>query len=121
MSDSRRGLAGPAVLMFSGTAASRILGLVRNAVLALVLTVNVAGAANAFSVANELPNVIYMLVAGGVLNAVLVPQIVRAMRQEDGGREYVDRLLTMAGTALAALTIVLTAAATLLVSPRRWP
>lgn len=116
MSAAPRGLAGPAVLMFTGTAASRILGLVRNAVLALVLTVNVAGAANAFSVANKLPNVIFMLVAGGVLNAVLVPQIVRAMRQEDGGQEYVDRLLTMAGAALAALTLALTAAAALLVS-----
>ncbi len=116
MSPAPRGLAGPAVLMTTGTAASRALGLVRNAVLALVLTVNVAGAANAFSVANKLPNVIYMLVAGGVLNAVLVPQIVRAMRQEDGGKEYVDRLLTMAGAILAALTVVLTAAASLLVS-----
>lgn len=116
MSAAPRGLAGPAALMFAGTATSRALGLVRNAVLALVLTVNVAGAANAFSVANKLPNVIYMLVAGGVLNAVLVPQIVRAMRQEDGGKEYVDRLLTMASAALAALTLVLTAASAVLVA-----
>ncbi len=101
MSDAApKGLAGPAALMFTGTAASRVLGLVRNAVLALAITVNVAGVANAFSVANKLPNIIYMLVAGGVLNAVLVPQIVRAMRQEDGGKEYVDRLLTVAGAAL---------------------
>ena len=87
----RGGVAGSAALMFSGTAVSRVLGLLRNAVLALAITVNVAGAANAFSVANKLPNIIYMLVAGGVLNAVLVPQIVRAMRREDGGKDYVDR------------------------------
>lgn len=116
MSGPRGGLAGSAALMFSGTAVSRLLGLVRNAVLALAITVNVAGVANAFSVANKLPNIIYMLVAGGVLNAVLVPQIVRAMRREDGGREYVDRLLTVAGATLAALTVVLTAAASLLVT-----
>lgn len=116
MSAARRGLAGSAAVMFAGTAVSRVLGLVRNAVLALVLTVNVAGAANAFSVANKLPNIIYMLVAGGVLNAVLVPQIVRAMRREDGGQEYVDRLLTVAAAALAALTVVLTAGASVLVA-----
>ncbi len=116
MTAPRGGLAGSAAVMFSGTAVSRMLGLVRNAVLALVLTVNVAGAANAFSVANKLPNIIYMLVAGGVLNAVLVPQIVRAMRRHDGGREYVDRLLTITGAGLAGLTVLLTAAAGLLVS-----
>lgn len=116
MSAARRGLAGNAAVMFAGTATSRVLGLARNAVLALVLTVNVAGAANAFSVANKMPNVIYSLVAGGVLNAILVPQIVRAMRSEDGGKEYVDRLLTISAAALAALTLVLTAGAGLLVS-----
>lgn len=112
----RGGVAGSAALMFSGTAVSRVLGLLRNAVLALAITVNVAGAANAFSVANKLPNIIYMLVAGGVLNAVLVPQIVRAMRREDGGKDYVDRLLTITGAVLAVLTVILTASATLLVS-----
>src|SRR5690606_39613755 len=61
-------------------------------------------------------NVVYMLGAGGVLNAILVPPIVRAMRSRDGGEEYVDRLLTMAGAALLGLTLLLTGGAVVLVS-----
>ncbi|MEE6294851.1 murein biosynthesis integral membrane protein MurJ [Georgenia wangjunii] len=109
-----RGLAGSAAVMFSGTLVSRLLGLVRNVV--LVAAIGVTGAANSFSVANKLPNVIYMLVAGGVLNAILVPQIVRAMKARDGGDEYVNRLLTLAGVALLGLTLLLTAGSTVLVT-----
>ena len=114
MSTGSRGLAGSAALMFSGTLVSRLLGLLRN--VALIGAIGVTGAANSFAVANKLPNVVYMLVAGGVLNAILVPQIVRAMRSRDGGDEYVNRLLTMAGAALLALTLALTAAASVLVT-----
>ncbi|WP_230976469.1 MULTISPECIES: lipid II flippase MurJ [Georgenia] len=114
MSEERRGLAGSAALMFSGTLVSRLLGLVRN--VALVAAIGVTGAANSFAVANKLPNIIYMLVAGGVLNAILVPQIVRAMKGRDNGEEYVNRLLTMAGAALLGLTLLLTAGASVLVA-----
>ncbi|WP_413451708.1 lipid II flippase MurJ [Georgenia phoenicis] len=114
MSEGRRGLAGSAAVMFSGTLVSRLLGLLRN--IALIGAIGLTGAANSFSVANKLPNVVYMLVAGGVLNAILVPQIVRAMKQRDGGDEYVNRLLTMAGAALLGLTVLLTAGASLLVT-----
>jgi len=109
------GLAGSAVVMFAGTLTSRALGLVRSALLVAAIF-SLGGAADAFSVANKLPNIIYMLIAGGVLNAVLVPQIVRAMRREDGGQEYVNRLLTLAGTVLLAVTVLLTLAAPLLIT-----
>ena len=42
--------------------------------------------ANAFALANQLPNNIYAIVAAGVLSAVLVPQIVRAGLHADGGQ-----------------------------------
>lgn len=112
----RSGLAGSAALMFSGTLVSRVLGLLRNALMVAAIGVTGSGAADAFSVANKLPNIIYMLLAGGILNAVLVPQVVRAMRHKDGGQEYVNRLLTIAGTAMAAVTVVLTAGAGVLVT-----
>ncbi|CAM3719941.1 murein biosynthesis integral membrane protein MurJ [Occultella aeris] len=115
MSEPRGGLAGSAALMFSGTLVSRILGLVRNALLVAAIF-SAGGAADAFSVANKLPNIIYMLLAGGILNAVLVPQIVRAMRRKDGGQEYVNRLLTLAGAFLLLVTVVLTLASSLLVT-----
>ena len=99
-------------LMASGTAVSRVLGLLRGMV--LVAAIGATGqAANAFAVANK-PNIIYMLVAGGVLNAVLVPQIVRAYKR-DGGKDYVDRLLTVGVVVLGAVAAVLTLAASLLV------
>src|SRR5690625_6188609 len=73
----RGGLAGSAAVMFAGTLTSRVLGLVRSALL-IAAIYTLGGAADAFAVANKLPNIIYMLLAGGVLNAVLVPQIVRS-------------------------------------------
>ncbi|WP_200837491.1 murein biosynthesis integral membrane protein MurJ [Ruania rhizosphaerae] len=112
----RSGLAGSAAVMFSGTLVSRILGVLRNALMVAAIGVTGSGAANAFSVANKLPNIIFMLLAGGILNAVLVPQIVRAMRNADGGTEYVNRLLTLAATVMGLITLVLTAAAGALVT-----
>ncbi|MBO3085399.1 murein biosynthesis integral membrane protein MurJ [Cellulomonas fengjieae] len=107
---TRRG----AALMASGTAVSRGLGLLRGMV--MVSAIGATGqAADAFAVANKLPNVLYMLLAGGVLNAILVPQVVRAYKRKVG-QEYVDRLLTFGFAALAAVTVVLTLAAPLLVN-----
>ncbi|AEE47901.1 murein biosynthesis integral membrane protein MurJ [Cellulomonas fimi] len=102
-----------AALMASGTAVSRVLGLLRGIV--LVAAIGATGqAADAFDVANKLPNVLYMLLAGGVLNAILVPQVVRAYKRE-AGQEYVDRLLTLGFVMLAGVSLVLTVAAPLLV------
>lgn len=109
----RGGLRRGAALMAAGTAASRALGFLRAMV--LVAAIGATGqVADAFAVANKLPNVLYMLLAGGVLNAVLVPQVVRAYRR-DAGQEYVDRLLSLGFAILAGATVVLTLAAPLLV------
>ncbi|GIG20700.1 hypothetical protein Cch01nite_14240 [Cellulomonas chitinilytica] len=114
MSDTTTGgMRRGAALMASGTAVSRVLGLLRAQVLILAIAAT-GEAADAFSVANKLPNILYMLLAGGVLNAVLVPQVVRAYRR-DAGQEYVDRLLSLGFAILAVVTLVLTLAAPLLV------
>ena len=102
-------------VMAAGTAVSRVLGFVRALVLAWAIGVN-AAAADAFAIANTVPNNLYMLVAGGVLNAVLVPQIVRAMRREDGGQQYLDALLSIALAALLTVTVALTAGAPLVIA-----
>ena len=83
------------LLMAGGTIASRILGFIRTVVLALTIGVT-TDAADAFGVANQLPNNVYAIIAGGVLSAVLVPQIVKARSHKDGGLGYIDRLLTLA-------------------------
>src|SRR5699024_6371085 len=110
------GLAGSAALLFAGAFVSRVLGLLRYALMLAAIGVSGSGAADAFSVANKLQNIVYMLLAGGILNAALVAQVVRAMRHKDGGTEYVNRLLTLAGAVMAAVTIVLTVGAGVLIS-----
>lgn len=110
---SAGGMRRGAALMASGTAVSRGLGLLRSMVLAAAIGA-VGEAADAFSVANKLPNVLYMLLVGGVLNAVLVPQVVRAYKRHVG-QEYVDRLLTVGFAVLAAMTLALTVASPWLV------
>ena len=108
-------LARSSAVMFMGTLASRMLGLVRNAMLVAALGATGSGAADAFTVANNAPTMIYNLLAAGVLNAILVPQIVRALRQK-AGEEFINRLITTAGALLAVVTGVLTVAATIVVT-----
>jgi putative peptidoglycan lipid II flippase len=99
--------------MAAGIISSRILGVVRAAMILAVVGTSPAG--DAWDVANTLPNIIYLLLAGGVINAVLVPQITRAASHADGGREYVDRLLTIAIAGVALVAVVFTLGAGLLV------
>jgi murein biosynthesis integral membrane protein MurJ len=110
---SSAGLGRSTALMASGTAVSRVLGVARGSMLVWAISLN-GNAANAFAAANKLPNILYALVAGGVLNAVLVPQVVRAY-QRANGQEYVDRLLTLGIALLLGLTAVLTVAAPVLI------
>lgn len=102
-------------IMAAGSLVSRILGLVRNTLTIAVVGLNLLGA-DAWNAANTLPNIFHLLIAGGVLNAVIVPQITKAMRHEDGGVVYINRLLTLAVTVLAGVTLVLTLAAPVLIS-----
>ena len=93
-------------VMAAGTAFSRVSGFLRGAL--LVAALGPALRADIFNVANTLPNMIYILVAGGVFNAVLVPQLVRAQKSdEDGGDAYANRVITLAALFLAAVTLVL--------------
>ena len=99
--------------MAAGTIASRVLGVVRASMQLAVVGAFLTG--DAWDVANTLPNIVYLLLAGGVLNAVLVPQITRAASHPDGGREYIDRLLTISIIGMAIIAVVFTLGAGLLV------
>lgn len=96
-------------IMAAGTLVSRVLGLVRQMLLTAVLGNWLAG--DAFTAANNLPNILFMLLSAGVLNAVLIPQITKAMKRGDGGQEFIDRLLTVAFAMILALAVAATAAA----------
>src|SRR5699024_12137424 len=103
------------LLMAGGTLASRLLGFVRAILIAIVLG-NGTRQVEMFSLANTVPNMIYVLLAGGVLNTVFVPQIVRAIKKHaDGWQAYTHRLLTATLTALELITVVATMATPLIV------
>lgn len=111
-----RRLINATAVMASGTMASRVLGLVRTALLAFVIG-NGTLQAEAFNFANTVPTSLYLLLAGGTLNNVLVPQIVRAVNHdEDGGKAFIDRIITGFLLVLGALTVVVTAATPLVMS-----
>lgn len=120
--DPSGGLLRRSTVMAAGTVASRVLGFVNRAVQGAALGAGLT--ASTFSVANTVPNIIYILLAGGVLNAVFVPQLVRAMKERpDGGVAYTDRLLTLAALVLLAITVLAVAGATLVIgiyTPARW-
>lgn len=99
----------------TGIAISRLTGFVRGIVLvaAVGATTEVG---NAFAVANQLPNNIYALISTGLLSAVVVPQIVRAMRDPDGGDAYISKLFTIAVSALMLTALTTTLLAPALVS-----
>lgn len=100
-------------VMAGGTFVSRALGFVRALALSGLLGVSGALAADTFATANTVPTQVYNLIAGGLLNAVLVPQITRAVRHDDGGQAFLDRLLTLALLTLATVTVIVVALAPL--------
>jgi putative peptidoglycan lipid II flippase len=92
--------------MASGTAVSRIFGLVRVLLAAAVFTQS-SRHADIYSLAMTVPNALYLLFAGGAVNQVLVPQIVRAIKRDpDGGEAYTNRIMTAFLLIIAALTVV---------------
>jgi putative peptidoglycan lipid II flippase len=100
-------------VMAAGTIVSRLSGFVRGILLAAALGVGLH--ADVFNIANTVPNMLYILLAGGVVNAVLVPQLVRAMRNDsDGGEAYTNRIITLAALFLGVVTVLLVVAAPLL-------
>ncbi|GGT62221.1 murein biosynthesis integral membrane protein MurJ [Streptomyces lateritius] len=97
-------------LMAAGSLVSRATGFVRSAIVAAAIGTGFV--ADGYALGNSVPTIVYMLLLGGALNAVFVPELVKAAREhEDGGRAYTDRLLTVCLLALTVLTAVAVLAA----------
>ncbi len=84
-----------------GTLSSRITGLLRTVVAAAVLGAT-TGLADAFNLANTLPNLLFDLLAGGVLAATVVPAFTEARARRD--RVATETIVSALGVALVALT-----------------
>jgi putative peptidoglycan lipid II flippase len=99
--------------MAFATLVSRITGFARIVVLAAILG---AALSSAFSVANQLPNLVAALVLEATFTAIFVPVLARAEQDDaDGGAAFVRRLVTLATTLLLTTTLLSVAAAPLLV------
>ena len=100
------------ILVTVCTLLSRVTGFGRVVATAAVLGVGVLG--DVYQTANMIPNLLFELVAGGVLQAVLVPSFVAARR--DGGNEALsDATQATAGVIVAGLALV--AAVGMAISP----
>ncbi|MQY05301.1 murein biosynthesis integral membrane protein MurJ [Actinomadura macrotermitis] len=92
-------------IMAVGTLASRVTGFLRTAM--LVAALGVGALADAYNTANTVPFIVYDLLLGGVLTAVVVPLIVRAReRDPEYGARYEQRLFTLAVLGLAVITAI---------------
>lgn len=100
------------VVVTACTLVSRLTGFVRVLVAAAVLSSGPLG--DTYHAANMVPNLVFELVAGGVLQAVLVPVFVGA-RRADGDRGLGEATGAVLGAALALLGVI--AVAVMALSP----
>lgn len=98
------GLGRSSVLLGAGTMASRLTGLLRTVVLVGLIGSNRSAVADAFFVANQLPNSVFGLISAGVLTAVVVPQIVKAATDSDGGNAFISKMFTLGAVVLVIVT-----------------
>lgn len=92
--------------MALGTIVSRLTGFLRAFLIVAAIGQQLNG--DIFDSSNSIPNALYILVAGGVFNVVLVPQLIRAMKNdEDGGDAYANRVITLGLLVLSGATVVL--------------
>lgn len=88
--------------MASGTALSRVTGLIR--IIIFGAMIGQTALADAYDAANNAPNVVYELLLGGILAASLVPLFTRFL--QDGDDEAVNAISSVAVIALAAITML---------------
>ncbi|MFC5214525.1 murein biosynthesis integral membrane protein MurJ [Streptomyces coerulescens] len=91
-------------VMAAGSLVSRATGFARSAVVAAAIG-TIGPVPDGYAVGNALPTIVYMLLLGGAMNAVFVPELVKAAKEhDDGGAAYTDRLVTVCVVALLAIT-----------------
>lgn len=91
------------ILVTLCTLLSRVTGFGRVVATAAVLGVGILG--DVYQTANMIPNLLFELVAGGVLQAVLVPSFVAA-RRSGGNAELSEATQATAGVIVLALAVV---------------
>ncbi|NSC22714.1 murein biosynthesis integral membrane protein MurJ [Streptomyces albus subsp. chlorinus] len=115
------GLLKSSAIMAAGTMVSRLTGFIKSALIVAALG-GVGLLGDSYQLAITLPTMIYILTVGGGLNSVFVPQLVRAMKEDDdGGEAFANRLLTLVTVILGGLAVLAVFAAPLLVRVMSYP
>jgi putative peptidoglycan lipid II flippase len=106
--DTAEGLVRSTAAMAVGTALSRLTGFLRVAAMAFALGVAESRLADAYTVANNIPNIVYELILGGVLTSVFVPVFVHQMarRSVDQARRSAQAVMTVTFLVLLAVTVI---------------
>ncbi len=107
--EGRADLGRSATVMAAGTALSRLTGLGRLMALTFALGVAESRLADAYNIANTLPNVLYELVLGGVLSSIFIPVVVEELRTKPR-RQAWEGVSALATSAVAVLGLVTVAA-----------
>ena len=90
------------LVVASGTAVSRLTGLLRTFILFWVLARDLS---DAYVLANNTPNMIYELILGGILTATLVPLFTDDLERGDG-QEATSAIISVALVALVVVTLL---------------
>lgn len=98
---TRASLVRSSALVAVGTGLSRVTGLLRT--FAFMYALGQVYLADTYTVANNMPNIIYELLLGGVLSATLVPIFTERVKDDDGGTSAV---VTVAALVLVVVTVV---------------
>ena len=98
------------LIVASGTALSRLTGLLRVMVFGYVI--GKGALADVYLIGNETPNIVYELLIGGVLSATLVPLFTEFLERDD--ERATNAVITVSLTAMALLTAVAVLAAPLI-------
>ena len=108
------------MVVATGTTLSRLTGLLRVIVFAYVI--GKGALADAYTIGNETPNIVYELLLGGVLSATLVPLFTSflhhrddgSMEEDEAGVHATNVVITVTMVAVTVLTVVAFLAAPLI-------
>jgi putative peptidoglycan lipid II flippase len=106
--DTAEGLVRSTAAMAVGTALSRITGFLRVAAMAFALGVAESRLADSYNVANNLPNIVYELILGGILTSIFVPVFVQQLttRSREDAWRSAQAVMTVALVVLGAVMIL---------------
>lgn len=89
----------------AGTLASKLIGFGRN--IALAAAIGTGLVADSYNIANQVPNQIFLLLGGGTIATVFVPQLMRHARTSTDRSDEYGSLLLFAGAAFGLLVTAL--------------